>query len=222
MLFLGEIPQGAADVLLSYMTGSRSERAEIEALFRAERVHVESLGPEELRAIEAASDFFVDMADFPSDKVAFEELPFEDWMLYLHPSQKALVKREFSGPARLRGVSGSGKTVVAVHRAREAARRILRGNVDGKVLFVTFNKSLSELVCRLLRRLCTPSEFAQIEVITHGRWCQDYLRFRTGSPMSWNDATRDRVWRNVIAKHLPQLHLARLCMQISTKEAITH
>ena len=221
MLFLGELPQEASDLLLSYMTGSAIERAEIEALLRGERTQTKSLGPEHLQAIESQSDMYVDLYDLPAEKVAFEELPFEDWMLYLHPGQKTLVSREFSGPARLRGVSGSGKTVVAVHRAREAARRNLRNDAKGKVLFVTYNRSLSDLVSRLLKRLCTPREFAQIEVVTHGRWCLEYLKFRTGGSMTWNDANGDRVWRNVISKYLPQLHQSGFCLQVSTREAIS-
>jgi hypothetical protein len=203
------------------MTGSAAERIEIEALLRGERTQTTALGPEQLEAIEAQSDMYVDLDDLPSEKVAFEELPFEDWMLYLHPGQKALVSREFNGPARLRGVSGSGKTVVAIHRAREAARRNLRSEAKGKVLFITYNRSLSDLVSRLLKRLCTPREFAQIEVVTHGRWCQDYLKFRTGSPMAWNDATGEKVWKEVIGKYLPQLHQSGFCLQVNTREAIS-
>jgi len=221
MLFLGQLPQAPSDLLLSYMTGSCMEKAEIDAFLRGERSQTETLGPEHLKAIEAESDLYVDLADLPSEKVAFEELTFEDWMLYLHPGQKALVTREFNGPARLRGVSGSGKTVVAVHRARQAARRNIRNHSTGKVLFITFNRSLSDLVDRLLMRLCTPAEYAQVEVATHGRWCLDYLKFRTGGSMAWNDATRERVWKNIVAKYLPKLHQANFCLQISTKEGIS-
>jgi superfamily I DNA and RNA helicase len=45
------------------------------------------------------------------------------WMYFLHESQRDLVDREFNEPARLRGVSGSGKTCVLLHRARKLARR---------------------------------------------------------------------------------------------------
>jgi hypothetical protein len=221
MMFLDDIPEAVSDILLSYVTGSASERSELHALMRGERQKIDALGPEQLQAIEQASDLFVDFSDLPSDKSTFEDLPFEDWMVYLHPSQKNLVDREFNGPARLRGVSGSGKTVVAVHRAREAARRNIKNGITGRVLFVTFNKSLSALVSKLLKRLCTYPEFCQIEVITHGAWCQKYLRFRTGSAMSWVDATRDKVWRDIVAKHLPRLHQSKLCMNVFTKEGIT-
>jgi superfamily I DNA/RNA helicase len=153
-------------------------------------------------------------------KTAFEAMPFEDWMLYLHPDQKALVAKQFTGPARLRGVSGSGKTVVAIHRARAAARRNLANLTHHRVLFITYNRSLAELVRKLLKSLCATQELALIEVSTHGRWCQDYLRFRTGKDMSWKDEVRDRIWTKVIAKHLPRLHQLGFCLKISSKEEI--
>jgi hypothetical protein len=221
MRFLQELPQGPADILLSYVTGSKAERAEIEAMLRGERAHVPALTASQLVAIEAESDQFIDLADLPSEKEAFEAMPFEDWMLYLHPDQKAHVAKTFTGPARLRGVSGSGKTVVAIHRARAAARRNLANLAHHKILFVTYNKSLAELVRRLLKRLCTTQEFALIEVSTHGRWCQDYLRFRTGKDMAWKDEVRDRIWTKVIAKHLPRLHQLGFCLKISSKEEIS-
>jgi hypothetical protein len=42
----------------------------------------------------------------------------EEWMVYLHPSQRAIANATFNGPARVRGGPGTGKTVVALHRAR--------------------------------------------------------------------------------------------------------
>ncbi len=49
--------------------------------------------------------------------------PIEDWMIFLHPDQRALVERHFNGPARVRGSAGTGKTVVALHRAAALAKR---------------------------------------------------------------------------------------------------
>ena len=43
--------------------------------------------------------------------------PIEEWMAFLHPDQAKLVRRSFSGPARIRGAAGTGKTVVGLHRA---------------------------------------------------------------------------------------------------------
>ena len=49
--------------------------------------------------------------------------PWEKWIFFLHPSQRELVERDFNGPARVMGSAGTGKTVVALHRAVRLAAR---------------------------------------------------------------------------------------------------
>jgi len=133
-------------VRIGEASGSRNQREEIEALLAEQRELVAVPSSEHLTALISNSDIFVQLKDIPEEKRAFEDLPFEDWMLYLHPDQKALVHKRFNGPARLRGVSGSGKTVVAIHRVREAARNLVSAGSRDSVLFLTYNRSLCELV----------------------------------------------------------------------------
>ncbi|MBQ2891842.1 MAG: UvrD-helicase domain-containing protein [Bacilli bacterium] len=64
------------------------------------------------------------------------DAPLEKWRIFLHPTQKKLVNRDFSGPARVSGEAGTGKTVVAMHRAK-----YLLGQ-GKKVLFTTFAANL--------------------------------------------------------------------------------
>ena len=69
------------------------------------------------------------------------EGPIEEWMLFLHPEQRAIVDRHYGGPARVRGSAGTGKTVVAIHRAAALASRHATPTRP-TVLFTTFIKSL--------------------------------------------------------------------------------
>ena len=78
------------------------------------------------------------------------EAPFEKWTVFLHPSQRALVERDFSGPARVAGSAGTGKTVVALHRVA----RLLRSDPDAKVLLTTFSEPLARSLKAKLRLLC--------------------------------------------------------------------
>ena len=221
MQLFERLPEGCSALLLSYVTGSRTQREEIEALLAKERELVSVPSGEHLAALTSNSDIFVQLKDIPEEKRAFEELPFEDWMLYLHPDQKSLVHKRFSGPARLRGVSGSGKTVVAIHRVREAAKQLVLTGSRDSVLFLTYNRSLCDLVERLLRRLCTASEFARVQVSTVGKWCQDYIRFRTDAPVSWKDELVDAAWMGVLQQFLPQLHQANFCMKVAGAESLS-
>jgi hypothetical protein len=67
------------------------------------------------------------------------EFPWEKWAVFLHPAQAALVARDFSGPARVSGSAGTGKTIVALHRAVYLARV----NPGAKVLLTTFSRPLA-------------------------------------------------------------------------------
>jgi len=74
--------------------------------------------------------------------------PIEEWMAFLHPSQAKLVNRSFSGPSRVRGAAGTGKTVVGLHRAAHLAR-----SGQGTVLVTTFVKTLPLVLESLLERM---------------------------------------------------------------------
>jgi hypothetical protein len=50
------------------------------------------------------------------------EYPWEKWTIFLHPAQRQLVERDYGGPARVAGLAGTGKTIVALHRAVFLAR----------------------------------------------------------------------------------------------------
>src|SRR5690606_27164484 len=49
--------------------------------------------------------------------------PWEKWTIFLHPEQRQWVERDYSGPARVSGSAGTGKTIVALHRAAYLARQ---------------------------------------------------------------------------------------------------
>jgi hypothetical protein len=72
----------------------------------------------------------------------------EEWMIYLHPSQRAIANANFNGPARVRGGPGTGKTVVALHRARVLARK--RIEAPDKVLLTTFLSTLPKVWTSLM------------------------------------------------------------------------
>jgi mRNA-degrading endonuclease RelE of RelBE toxin-antitoxin system len=67
------------------------------------------------------------------------DAPWEKWTVFLHPEQKQWVARDYSGPARVSGSAGTGKTVVALHRAVHLARE----NPDSRVLLTTFSDTLA-------------------------------------------------------------------------------
>jgi superfamily I DNA/RNA helicase/mRNA-degrading endonuclease RelE of RelBE toxin-antitoxin system len=77
------------------------------------------------------------------------EYPWDRWSIFLHPEQRQIVERNYTGPARVSGSAGTGKTIVALHRAACLAR----ANPDARVLLATFSEPLAHSLQVKLRRL---------------------------------------------------------------------
>ena len=77
------------------------------------------------------------------------EFPWDRWSVFLHPEQRQLVERPFTGPARVSGAAGTGKTIAALHRAVYLART----HQDARVLLTTFSHMLANALRTQLRRL---------------------------------------------------------------------
>jgi mRNA-degrading endonuclease RelE of RelBE toxin-antitoxin system len=77
------------------------------------------------------------------------EFPWEKWTVFLHPEQRQWVERDYSGPARVSGSAGTGKTIVALHRAAHLAR----SNPNARILLTTFSDTLASALQTKLKRL---------------------------------------------------------------------
>ena len=77
------------------------------------------------------------------------EFPWDKWTIFLHPEQRQWVERDYSGPARVSGSAGTGKTIVALHRAVFLAR----ANPNARVLLTTFSDTLANALRTQLKRL---------------------------------------------------------------------
>ena len=77
------------------------------------------------------------------------DFPWEKWAVFLHPEQRQWVERDYTGPARVSGSAGTGKTIVALHRAAHLAR----AHPDTRVLLTTFSDTLANQLHTKLRQL---------------------------------------------------------------------
>lgn len=142
---------------------------------------------------------FVDSDEF---KRALEG-SLEDWMLFLAPPQRRLVNSDFNGPARIKGVAGSGKTVVAIHRARRLAQQF--ASRDRKVLFLTYGNRLPAVVRHLLKQLAGDQapELDVIESVTIHQWCSRYLR-RNGQQLNVDSMAASQALNDAIKQVRPR------------------
>ena len=93
---------------------------------------------------------------------------FEAWRTFLHPAQRSMAYKDtYSGPAKVTGGAGTGKTVVAMHRAKFLAQRLLDSeDSTSKILVATYTNSLAGNLERALRGFCTPEQYRRIHVST--------------------------------------------------------
>ena len=129
------LPAEAAEALLELATGGTPEVAQA------------PVGTSPFEHPDAQRRFRI-MSDVEELARALE-YPWEKWSIFLHPAQRELVEKDYKGPARVSGSAGTGKTIVALHRAVYLARR----HPEARVLLTTFSEPLANMLRTKLRRL---------------------------------------------------------------------
>lgn len=130
------LPAEAAEALLELATGGTPEAAPVAALDADPFEH-----PDAQRRFRTVQNI--------EELERALEFPWEKWTVFLHPAQRQLVEREYSGPVRISGSAGTGKTVVALHRAVHLARK----HPESRILLTTFSEALAYLLRVKLNRL---------------------------------------------------------------------
>lgn len=120
----------------------------------------------------------------------------DKWRVFLHPTQDAIVRANFRGPARVLGGAGTGKTVVAMHRARHLAKLY----PDGKILFTAFNRNLATNIAGLLDTLCGKAERERIEVANIHSWAVKYASKQLGPVTIVTPTQEAECWTFALAK----------------------
>ena len=127
------------------------------------------------------------------------EFPWDKWTIFLHPAQRQLVERNYTGPARVAGSAGTGKTIVALHRAAHLARH----NRESRVLLTTFSDTLAKALDTKLRRLLhhEPRLAENIEVHSLNAIGRKLYQARLGAPK----LASDKVMGDLLAEASQQV-----------------
>lgn len=154
----------------------------------------EPVDTEDLDAAILRSQDRVVLVNGPDELMDVFAHPFATWRIYLHPTQRAVVDATFSGPARVTGGPGTGKTVVALHRAHILAER-----EAGKVLVTTFTSTLSESLRSGLDMLIDDDEAnARIEVTHVDRLAHAIFRKERGAPNMLGSEDERALWSGLV------------------------
>ena len=186
------LPAEAAEALLELATGGAPQVAAALAPEADPFVHPD------------ATRRFRVMADREELERALEA-PWEKWAVFLHPAQRDLVAGDFGGPARVAGSAGTGKTIVALHRAVHLAE----SDADARVLLATFSEPLAEALRSRLRILIgnRPRLGERIEVHSMVGLAQRLYRLNIGGLQPASEEQQRELLRQAAAE-VPDHHFS--------------
>lgn len=183
------LPGEAAEALLELATGGTPQVSQPVSTGADPYSH-----PDALRRFRVMND-----VDELERALAF---PWEKWTTFLHPAQRQWVERDYSGPARVSGSAGTGKTIVALHRAVFLAR----SQPETRVLLATFSDTLANALRTKLRRLISnePRLAERLEVHAMNAMGERLYEQQFGRPRV---ASRDQIkqWLSEAATQTPGL-----------------
>ena len=212
------VPQDCVDGLILLADGKAIE-AVIEELERQRPVAID---PTDVAAAldtpESKAEFLVITDD--DELEAMLSAPLERWRVFLHPSQRRLVERTWSGAVRVLGGAGTGKTVVAMHRARWLAKQLIASGAPGRVLFTTFTRNLATDIRANLTKICEPEQLQRIEVIHLDGWVMNFLKSQGLQVRVFNDEARESCWSMAMDVADTSLGLANRFYQEEWQEVV--
>lgn len=221
------LPEQQYDVLAGLAAGLTPEDVWRESVaVHAERAAAteerQTPAEDELAAAMARSQGRIALLSGPEELLDVLSRPFDAWRVFLHPSQRRIAYHpSYNGPARVTGGPGTGKTVVALHRALHLAQQLPDDAPDGSVLLTTFTRNLAADLRHGLE-LLIPDEAlrAKIHVINVDALANQLVREDRGGPLTiltnqkeinsrwsalarrlgldYSDVFLDQEWRQVV------------------------
>ena len=184
LVLAAQLPGEAAEALIELATGGTPRRPQ-----------TAPVGADPFAHPDAQRRFRV-MQDVDELQRALE-FPWDQWTVFLHPAQRQWMERDHGGPARVSGSAGTGKTIVALHRAVHLARN----NENARVLLTTFSPALAHALHTRLRRLVgrTPMLAERIDVVALDELGERLYKFAFGKPALADDQTIRRYLAEAVA-----------------------
>ncbi|MFJ4341054.1 UvrD-helicase domain-containing protein [Streptomyces sp. NPDC088915] len=152
---------------------------------------------DEFSAAMARSQGRIALVSGPDELTDILSRPFDAWRIFLHPSQRKLAYRSsYTGPARVTGGPGTGKTVVALHRALHLAQQLPADAPDESILLTTFTRDLAaDLRSNLELLIPEPALRAKIRVVNVDALANQIVREDRGAPLALVAAQKEILTR---------------------------
>ena len=190
-------PQGVFDILLKVADGKT-----VPELLEAIREDRPEAQPPSDNVADAISSNLASQGQFvfvsnEEELNAVRNASLAKWRVYLHASQRKIVQKRTRGPVKVLGGAGTGKTVVAMHRAKFLLENVF---VNGeRLLFTTFTRNLCSDIKRMLASICSEAALGRIDVVNLDQWALGYLRKQK---VSVNPIMSDEKRREIMEKAL--------------------
>ncbi|WP_457943785.1 UvrD-helicase domain-containing protein [Vreelandella alkaliphila] len=197
-----QLPPDAYEGLFMLMAGASFEEAYQETVPAAP----DSVDTDDFSAALARPESRAHFAVAENEQALQEVLnqSLEKWRVFLHPAQRRLANGDKNGPVRVLGGAGTGKTVVAMHRAKWLAERLVEQSEasESHVLFTTFTRNLATDIQQNLNKICSQDVLKRVEVVNLDAWVVSFLKklgYDYGLLMDakeenrlWNDAYSEK------------------------------
>lgn len=196
------LPEETIDVLYQLAAGYSLQEIMLE------RENAANIDPYDFEAalknIDSMRRFVV--IDNDTELHAILHAPLEQWRVFLHPSQRRIVQRDFNGPVRVLGGAGTGKTVVAIHRAKWLLEYKFTKN-DDKILFTTFTRNLAEDIEQNFLKFA-PQCKDRIEIVHIDKWVTDFLKsHKIKEKIHYSIPNEDSYWQKALEEVDSSLNL---------------
>ncbi|WP_062355853.1 UvrD-helicase domain-containing protein [Herbidospora yilanensis] len=211
------LPRVQYDVLIGLASGLSVEEVWDEVVGQV--TGVDSFDPDDLSAAVRRSTDRIALVDGPDELMDLLDRPFARWRVYLHPLQREIAFRSYSGSAQVVGGPGTGKTVVALHRARYLAAR------GGRVLLTTFTSTLARSLEDSLRLLEPDDDVrARIHVRTVDQVARRVVEGRVGRIVLLPRDEETDLWQRIARRRnsaWPDRFLAEEWRQVVLAQNLT-
>ena len=168
-----DFSQGVFDALLLVFDGKNADEIIKELGIASKGANIDDVA----KAVESSDTSQANFA-FASSEEELNEIrkaALAKWRIFLHPSQRKIVKKNANGPMKVLGGAGTGKTVVAMHRAKYLLEKVFVAPSE-RLLFTTFTTNLCDDIEALLKTICSDSIMSRIDVRNLDAWALEYVR----------------------------------------------
>lgn len=198
--FAEYLPKEAAQVLYGVVCGLSLDQSLTEMLGEMDKAVAAPVSPGDFSHLDQVMNIDLVLLEGEEHLKTILSQDIEEWRVFLHPYQRKLVEWKTSGPMKINGAAGTGKTVALMHRAVHLARNL--ENDRDRVLVTTYTTNLSVTIEQLIRKL-SPEAAKKIEVTNLHQLARTICIRGGWQGKVLEDADREEIWRAVLSANLP-------------------